>query len=231
MPIFELPAPSGVPLLPVPESAFQVCCHSGIWGLDEQIWGENGEQKDKQALLSAINKSLRYLETPTAATAYRRYRVTKITRSRVKNSLKRFRELVLKSNSPQELQAAVKREFVFYQSVGKDGFGSVLFTAYYEPVYTASRYPTSEYRYPIYRRPPNLASWPKPHPTRLELEGADGLQGSKGKLRGLELFWLRDRMEAFVAQIEGSARLVLTDGTQTTVGYILVSLSECYSAE
>jgi membrane-bound lytic murein transglycosylase A len=51
------------------------------------------------------------------------------------------------------------------------------------------------------------------------LEGEDGLQGSKGRLRGLELFWLRDRLEAYLAQVQGSARLILTDGTQTSVNY------------
>lgn len=45
------------------------------------------------------------------------------------------------------------------------------------------------------------------------------MQGSHGLLRGLELFWLHDRLEPFLIQIEGSARLQLTDGTQTSVGY------------
>jgi membrane-bound lytic murein transglycosylase A len=103
--------------------------------------------------------------------------------------------------------------------VGKDGLGNVLFTAYYEPVYAASPVPTPEYRYPLYRRPSNLEAWPKPHPTREQLEGKDGLQSSKGKLRGLELIWLRDRLQAYMIHIQGSARLVLPDGKQTTVGY------------
>jgi len=45
------------------------------------------------------------------------------------------------------------------------------------------------------------------------------LQFRVGKLRGLELFWFRDRLEPYMIQIEGSARLQLTDGKQTTVGY------------
>lgn len=195
------------------------CCQSESLGQDELLWGQNGEPGDRQALLKSINYSLRYLLSGDAAVAYQRYSVVGITRQRVVRSLQRFRELVQKSRSPEELQAAVNREFVFYQSAGKDGLGDVLFTAYYEPIYAASRVPNAEYRYPIYRLPPNLKFWPKPHPTRLELEGADGLQGSKGRLRGLELFWLRSRLEAFLAQIEGSARLQLTDGSETTVGY------------
>lgn len=134
--------------------------------------------------MTAIDRSLRYLISSDADAAYRRYKVAGITRNRVINSLQRFRQLLLKSNSPTELNAAIAREFVFYQSTGKDTKGSVLFTAYFEPVYAASRVPTAEYRYPIYRLPDDLNSWSKPHPTRLELEGADGLLVSKGRLRG-----------------------------------------------
>ncbi|MEJ6481553.1 murein transglycosylase A [Nostoc punctiforme UO1] len=192
------------------------CCQGDASCLDEAIYGELSEKK---ALLTAIARSLQYLQTANAATAYQNYQVVGITRDRVFKSLKRFRELVLTTHSATELHQAIEREFVLYQSVGKDTKGSVLFTAYYEPIYAASRVPTAEYRYPVYRLPPDFNSWPKPHPTREELEGADGLQGAKGKLRGLELFWLRDRLEPYLAQIEGSARLQLPDGTQTAIGY------------
>jgi len=205
-----------VPLVQIQRSPTDTCCQPDSTCKDEQLWGSQG---DRQALLKAIDYSLRYLQTQKAAADYQQYPVAGITRDRILRSLKRFRQLVVKSRSSTELQTAINREFIFYQSVGKDGKGNVLFTAYYEPLYAASRVRTAEYRYPLYRLPPDLASWPKPHPTREQLEGKDGLQGAKGKLRGLELFWLRDRLEAFDVQIEGSARLQLTDGTQTTVGY------------
>lgn len=196
------------------------CCQGDASCVDEFIYAkENSQLPDKKALLTAIDHSLQYLQTANAIAAYQRYQVAGITRDRVLNSLKRFRELLLKTNSATELHTAIEREFVFYQSVGHDTKGAVLFTAYYEPLYVASRFPTAEYRYPIYRLPADLDFWPKPHPTRQELEGADGLQGEKGNLRGLELFWFRDRLEPYLAQIQGSARLQLTDGTQTTIGY------------
>lgn len=217
-----LPAPSvaRVPLQPIHAQKQNITyCQSEPLGLDEQIWGEIGQAGDRQALLASIDHSLSYLQTRGAAAAYRRYQVSAITRNLVRRSLERFRTLVLNSQSPAELQAAVSREFVFYQSTGKDGKGNVLFTAYYEPIYAASRVPTAEYRYPIYRLPPNFASWPKPHPTRTQLEGKDGLLGSQSRLRGLELVWLRDRLEAFLVQIQGSARFQLTDGSMMSVGY------------
>jgi membrane-bound lytic murein transglycosylase A len=127
--------------------------------------------------------------------------------------------LVVKSRTPAELQAAVRREFDFYQSSGRNGRGEVLFTAYYEPIYLASRVPTAEFRYPLYRLPPDFGKWRKPHPSRLQLEGKDGLSGTKNRLRGLEIVWLRDRLAAFLVQIQGSARLMLPDGKMMSLGY------------
>ncbi|ARV62990.1 murein transglycosylase [Nostocales cyanobacterium HT-58-2] len=207
-----------LPLVPIQKSPF-LCCEGDTSCLDNQLWGENGQPPDKKALLTAADKSLQYLFSSNADAAYQRYQVRNITRPYVIKSLQRFRELVLKSKSAADLNAAIAREFVFYQSVGRDNKGSVLFTAYYEPVYAASRVPTAEYRYPVYRLPPDIGVWQKPHPTRLELEGSDGLQASIGRLRGLELFWFRDRLEPYLAQIQGSAKLQLPDGTQTTIGY------------
>ncbi len=188
-------------------------------GVDEQLWGNAYSPGDKQALLRSINHSLRYLSTGSAQRAYANYPVPGVSRDRVRRSLIRFRQLLLNSTTPQQLQAAVEREFVFYQSVGRDNAGTVFFTGYFEPTYKASRTPTAEYRYPLYRKPSNLDRWQTPHPSRLQLEGNNGLLGSSSPLAGYELVWLRDRLEAFLVQIQGSAQLQLTDGSTMTVGY------------
>ncbi|MCP6762863.1 MAG: murein transglycosylase A [Fischerella sp. CENA71] len=188
-------------------------------GWDEQLWSGKSKQGDRKAMLASIDNSLRYLTTEKARAAYQNYPISEITLARVRRSLLRFRELVVSSKSPAQLQAAVRREFDFYQSVGNDGNGTVKFTAYYEPVYTASRVRTSVYKYPLYRLPPDIDTWIKPHPKRLDLEGKDGLLGDKSQLHGLELFWLRDRLDAYLVHIQGSAQLRLTNGKRTSVGY------------
>lgn len=180
--------------------------------IDDQIL------RDRRAMIRAVDHSLNYLETPKAVQAYAKYPVETISRDRVIRSLKRFRQLLVTARSEVALSRAIAREFVFYQSIGKDNQGTVAFTGYFEPVHTASRTPTNQYRYPLYALPAQFSQWNKPHPTRLELEGADGLQGNKGKLRGSELVWMRDRLEAFLIQVQGSARLKLTDGTTMTIG-------------
>jgi membrane-bound lytic murein transglycosylase A len=188
-------------------------------GADAELWQRpDGKKGDKANLLKAVEQSLRYIQTGAAQAAYQNYPVPGVTRERVRRSLVRFRELLQAAQSPEALSAAIRREFDVYQSVGKDNQGTVDFTGYFEATYRASRTPTAEYRYPIYRMPANFASWPKPHPTRIQLEGKDGLQGSRGALRGQELVWLRDRLEAYLVQVQGSARLMLTDGKVMTIG-------------
>ncbi|WP_377477511.1 MAG: murein transglycosylase A [Microcoleus anatoxicus] len=215
---FNAPVMAVSPLQPVSLTQLSASESESI-AFDAQIWGVEGKPGDKASLLKSIDYSLGYLDSAAAANVYRRYQVAGITRDRVRRSLDRFRQLVVNSTTPSQLQESVKREFVFYKSIGKDGQGTVAFTGYFEPIYAASRTQTAEYRYPLYRVPPNIASWPKPHPTRLELEGADALQGSKGLLRGLELVWLRDRFQAFLIHVQGSAKLQLPDGDVMTVGF------------
>jgi membrane-bound lytic murein transglycosylase A len=185
-------------------------------GFDEQLWGKTG---DKAAMIKSLDHSLSYLDTPAAAKAYQNYTVQGISRDRVKRSLTRFRQLVNTSNSAAELQAAVKKEFVFYQSIGNDNRGTVKFTGYYEPIYQASRKQTPEFKYPLYKAPADFTTWRDPQPERVALEGSDGLQGAIGPLAGNEIFWMRDRFEAILIQIQGSAELNLTDGSKTTVGF------------
>jgi membrane-bound lytic murein transglycosylase A len=95
--------------------------------------------------------------------------------------------------------------------------GSMLYTAYFEPVYEARTKPTAPFLYPLYSLPPDLVldkkgkalgkSTPSgvvPYPTRQEIEEG-------GLLKGLELAYLSSPMEVFLAQVQGSVRLTLPD--------------------
>jgi membrane-bound lytic murein transglycosylase A len=194
-----------------------------ILGYDQQLLGCgspgcSNPTGDRQALVTAIDNSLRYLETPAAAKAYADYPISGVTRDRVRRSLVRFRQLLLSAPSAEALQTAVKREFQLYQAAGKTNQGDVHFTGYFEPIYDASPVPTAEYSYPLYRKPANFDNWNTPHPTRAQLEGKDG-KGVGSPLEGLELVWLRDRLEAFLVHIQGSAKLRFPDGALMSIGY------------
>lgn len=115
------------------------------------------------------------------------------------------------------------------------GNGRGLDTGYYEPELAASRRPAPGYRVPLYRRPPDLIEvdlrrfdpalagkrvWGRvagkalaPYPDRATIEGG-ALAG-----QGLELAYAADPYAAFFLEIQGSGRLLLTDGGVMRVGY------------
>ncbi|MEL6765122.1 MAG: hypothetical protein AAFO87_16010, partial [Cyanobacteria bacterium J06607_6] len=66
---------------------------------DDLLWQGDASSAQLQ-LLTALAHSLTYLDTPAAATAYADYAIPTITRDRVRRSLRRFRTLLLTSDSP-----------------------------------------------------------------------------------------------------------------------------------
>ena len=90
---------------------------------------------------------------------------------------------------------------------------SALFTAYFEPELSASRTPNSTYRFPVYRTPPELRPG-QPFLTRADIENTGALSG-----RGLEIAWLRDPVDLYYLQIQGSGRLRFADGGVLRLGY------------
>jgi membrane-bound lytic murein transglycosylase A len=86
-------------------------------------------------------------------------------------------------------------------------------------VYRASRARSTEFQYPVFRKPPAFESWGAVHPTRISLEGFDGKGGSGALLEGVELAWLKTRYEAFMIHVQGSAILEFEDGTNMSIGY------------
>ncbi|HSV54671.1 MAG TPA: MltA domain-containing protein [Burkholderiaceae bacterium] len=90
-----------------------------------------------------------------------------------------------------------------------------LLTGYYEPVLDAARTGGAGFNVPLYRPPANL-SQRKPWYTRQEI---DTLPEARDALRGREIAWLADPVEALMLQIQGSGRVRMLepDGTRRTV--------------
>ncbi len=114
------------------------------------------------------------------------------------------------------------------------GESSGFLTGYYEPIIEGSRVATDEFKVPIYRTPPNLAlrvprkkvavagvsNW-----RRFARRGTnfyyDRTAIEEGALSGrnLEICWLKDPTDLFFAQIQGSVRVKLADGTMMRLNY------------
>lgn len=98
---------------------------------------------------------------------------------------------------------------------GTQGVGDGLLTGYYEPLLDATRQPTASHGVPLYRPPAGLGSR-RPWYSRQEI---DTLPEARAALRGREIAYLADPLDALVLQIQGSGRLRVTevDGSQRLV--------------
>src|SRR5215468_1207574 len=112
-----------------------------------------------------------------------------------------------------------------------------LLTGYFEPIVAGSRFPNPEFHIPVYRRPRDLlAVGYKPASVAFPNKGVrigrrnqndeivpyhDRGAIEAGALDGqrLEICWLKDPLDLLMIQIEGSARVILEDGTPLRVSY------------
>jgi membrane-bound lytic murein transglycosylase A len=109
-------------------------------------------------------------------------------------------------------------------------------TGYYEPIIDGSRTENEVYNVPVYRRPSNLfmrgysqasPELPNKGPVyrkigrRKLVPYYDRAQIEDGALegRGIEIVWLKDQTDLLFAQIQGSARVLLPDGTTVRINY------------
>ncbi|MEM0908223.1 MAG: MltA domain-containing protein [Pseudomonadota bacterium] len=141
--------------------------------------------------------------------------------------LEPLEELLTRSGS-STAQQSVEAHFVPIK-VPTSGF----VTAYYEPIIAASWTPGNGFETPLYRRPDDLVrvapradlpgdgTWGRRCTTGAVVPYYDRIAIEAGALRGrgLELAYMADPVDAFFAQVQGSARLRFPDGRTVRVGY------------
>ncbi|WP_395059421.1 murein transglycosylase A [Polaromonas sp.] len=117
--------------------------------------------------------------------------------------------------SGEEQRAWMMNRLQPYRVESPQGQAEGLLTSYYEPVLRASRQSGNGYTVPLYQPPAGLASR-KPWFTRQEI---DTLPEAQAALRGREIAWLADPIDAMSLHIQGSGRLSITEpnGAQRTV--------------
>ena len=104
-------------------------------------------------------------------------------------------------------------EHTYGYYTGADGF----YTGYYEPEVMGSRVKTEEYSVPLYGVPAKVAGKKSTHFAQY-----DRVDIEKGALagKGLEICWVKNPVDAFFAQIQGSTRVKLDDGELLRLNYI-----------
>ncbi|MEJ2700825.1 MAG: MltA domain-containing protein [Sedimentisphaerales bacterium] len=179
--------------------------------------------RDLAGLKTAVHRSINYLQKPSSRQFYP---VGEITHDTALESLKSFAQMLDSGMTGAELNLAIRQKFDVYTSIGCDDQGTVLFTGYYTPIFDGSMQRTERFCYPLYKPPDDLVKAPDgeilgrrmpdgqitAYPSRAVIEGAR-------MLRGKELIWLSDPFEAYIAHVQGSAKLRLPNSKVTTVGY------------
>ena len=179
-------------------------------------------------LQKGIKHNLRYLSSKPEDGVAAKYGRMRITWGMLKQTNEEMLGLLpLLKDSPELLN----ENFVWYAMVPR-----TLLTGYYEPYLEASLTPNPDYPYPLYSVPTDLKTldlgkfhhrWKGqkliyrqengevvPYHDREDIDFEGALQN-----KGLEIAWVKDLVDVFILQIQGSGRLVLPDGNVKHVLY------------
>ena len=126
--------------------------------------------------------------------------------------------------SDNERRAWMMQKLQPYRVESLQGQAEGLLTSYYEPVLEASRKPRPGYSVPLYRAPAGLASR-SPWFTRQEMDTSPQV---KAQLRGLEIAYVADPIDALILHIQGSGRVNMleADGSKRTVRLAYAATNE-----
>jgi len=190
-------------------------------------------------LITAIDGSLSYL---SRIPDHREFYFGKdiYTAEHLKNSLQYFKDRVSADPSVEDLNRFIRENYILYRSVGSDNQGGVLFTGYFEPAIKGSLVESDAYPYPVYARPDDLTTidlslfGPEykgkrivgrytghsvvPYYERKEIDHT-GVLDDHSEI----LAWIKDPIDLFFLQIQGSGKILLASGGHLNIHYHIVN--------
>nr|WP_239061033.1 MltA domain-containing protein [Desulfovibrio sp. JC022] len=199
-----------------------------VSGLINRLEYQGGAEFSWLDLKNGIERNLRYLSRKPQKSVAAKYGRMQITWEMLKRTNEEMLGILpLLEESPELLD----ERFVWYSMAPR-----TLLTGYYEPYLEASLTPHPDYPYPLYSVPADLKNldlgkfhhrWRGqhliyrhengevlPYYDREDIDFKGALQG-----RGIEVAWVKDLVDVFILQIQGSGRLVLPDGSVKHVLY------------
>ena len=182
---------------------------------------------DRSSLITAVGHQIDYLNRlpgdAVATVEGDRYSIDWLL-----ESLRLFQDILSQASPPEELDRILHESFTIYRARGRAPAGEMLITGYYQPLVAGSLRRTAPFLHPLYTQPASLA-------IRKALDGGRTLIGrldgngrlvpfwtraeieDNNLLAGNELVYLRDPVDAFFLQIQGSGRISLQDGSLRSV--------------
>ncbi|HUP98395.1 MAG TPA: MltA domain-containing protein [Usitatibacter sp.] len=144
-------------------------------------------------------------------------------------------QTLLPAASEADIATFFELNFDPHQVVNVDDSATGMVTGYYEPLLRGSRMRSARYRYPLYAPPQDMlvidlsSVYPDLKHKRLRgrVEGnrvvpyfARGdIDKDPAPLKGLEIVWVDDAVDAFFLHIQGSGQVELENGERVRVGY------------
>ncbi|NOX34498.1 MAG: murein transglycosylase [Deltaproteobacteria bacterium] len=192
---------------------------------------------DFESLSASIDQSLEYFKKVPLERQYQ-YGKDIYTAAHMIDSLGTFKAYLEKNPSTMALNKFIASDFIVYKVAGNED-GNVLFTGYFEPTYEGKIIKSAKYLYPLYSKPDDL----------LEIDlskFSDKYKGNKNliarvndstkkvvpyysreqinsienfALRSEPLVWLKNRVDRFFLEIQGSGRIDLGQGKTLRVHY------------
>ena len=156
-------------------------------------------------LYPALERSLRFMANKADGGLAVDQPELRVTWGQLRRSLNTLKNLLPELDRRPQLLASA---FDWY-AMGPN----VNFTGYYEPTLEASWTKSGEFTQPLYAVPPDLRKG-RPYYDRHAIDEQGALQG-----KGLELAWIKSKVDSFFLQIQGSGRLVFKDGSVKHVLY------------
>ena len=188
-----------------------------------------------EGLEYSILKSMAYLQKVPADRIYQ-FGPDQYDAAHLLQSLEQFMDFIRTNPSNRDLQKFIRSNYLVYQSVGRDQEGEVLFTGYYEPHLNGRLQPDNEFRFPIYALPEDLikidlsafdekyagesivgrytGETVVPYYDRREIDEQNALAD-----KAQPLAWIKDPVDVFFLQIQGSGKIFLDTGEVINVHY------------
>ncbi|MBW2131473.1 MAG: MltA domain-containing protein [Deltaproteobacteria bacterium] len=198
-------------------------------------WPRFTDDMAYDGLVHAIRQSCSYLERLDPEKQFF-FGKDAYTVSHVIRSLITFERFIRNRPSAPVLNRFIKSRFRLYRSVGAKGDGNVLFTGYYEPILEGRLEKDPPFIYPLYARPPDLATidlgrfndaWKGqtlvgrcenqavvPYYDRKAIDVEKRLEG-----KATPLVYLKDPVDAFFLQIQGSGKIYVNGDRSLNVHY------------
>jgi membrane-bound lytic murein transglycosylase A len=114
--------------------------------------------------------------------------------------------------SDDAARALLVQHLLAYAQTDDAGKDTGIATAYFEPIYAASLQRGGAYQWPLYGAPEPMTSLSREQLTPSNDE-------PHAVLKGKELAWLDNPIDPFLAQVQGSVRLRLPDGSMKRLGF------------